>query len=303
MITMTNTGDDLQFTPPDGAAVSFVTQGDPIRSFIDAITPIVKEAHVHCSDTGLEARAVDPANVSMVDVTWPAEGFTAYSGTELHVGMPFNLTDPDLGDAVAWARRGRGTDDGDPVRVDVYDDAESTRVRVAILRPDQHAKRVSWFFALDPDSVRARPEIPDMELPYRADPDPETFIDAVNGLDVHDYIWFTARGRTFVIGTRPTHNPTLDVDNDVDRSVGIDSVELPDRAWTIDDGGIERVEGSLFSRDYIDSFTEGLRRVASSITVSFGDEYPARIQFQHTDWGIQGTYLVAPRISSDDDVV
>jgi proliferating cell nuclear antigen len=300
---MTNGGDDLQFTPPDGAAISFVTQGDPIRSFIDAITPIVKEAHAQFTDTGLEVRAVDPANVSMVQMNWPAAGFTAYNGSDVHVGMPFNHTDPDLRDAVAWARRGRGDDDGDPVRVDVYDDAESTRVRVAVLRPDQRAKRVSWFFALDPDVIRSNPDIPELELPYRADPEPETFIDAIGGLDANKYVWFGAAGRTFIIATHAEHNPTLDANGDGDRSASIDTVELPDRAWTVHDHGpVEHVEGSLFSHSYIDDYTGGLRRAASRLTVSFGDELPAQIEFQHTDWGFDGTYMVAPRIRSDDDV-
>jgi hypothetical protein len=302
-----DTDGDLQYDAPDGSAATVVTQGDPIRSFLDLPTAVVREAIWDFDSDGISVLSADLANVGMVDVTFPADGMTSYDvDGDIAVGMPMDLdSNADLKSALSFARRGRGNDNGDPVRIDIYrnDGGQANRVRVAVIRPDQRTKRVSWFFAIDPDSLRQRPDIPSLDLPYRADVDVDTWVDTVDALKRHDHAWVTADGRDLIVGTQATRNPHIADDASAD-GLGVDVVELPNRAWAVDDadGVVDDADGSLFSTDYLVDFSRGVKQSkADSVKLSFGDEWPMKLQFTNTDWGISGQYMVAPRIQSDGD--
>lgn len=298
--------DDLGFDAPDGATATIVTQGDPIRSFLTAIVkPLsLNEAKFRFSGDALDVRAVDPANVGMVDVTAPAEMFTAYHADDVTVGMPLDTdSGPSLKRALQYARKGHQGQNGDPVRIDVYEHGSATRVRVAIIRSDQQTKRVSEFFTVDPDLIRQEPDIPDLSLSYRADPDVAALADAVDDLKRYDHAWFSAADRTLVIGTSPTRNPSLaqyDPDDDDDPDV-VDAIEFPNHAWAVDDpdGKVSDADGSMFSTAYLRDFAAALKASkADRVTLKFGDEFPALFDFQSNDHGFSGRYMVAPRISS-----
>lgn len=297
---------DLRFDAPDDPVVSAVTHGGPLRSFVDNLAHLVDEARLQFTDAGVTVRVRDPANVCMTAQTWPASGFSSYqvnNDNGVTVGMPLNLDGPgDLRRATRYARRGRGSKSGDPVRLDVFNDGDATRVRVAILRPDQRTKRVSWFFGIDPGALREEPDLPGLELPYRGDPSPDALGDAVGSLDAHEHAWIGADGKTLVIGTQASTNPHLDADDDV---MTADSVELPNRAWDINDpdGDVDDVDGSMFSLSYLTTIVNAVDDIeASRLTLSFGDDFPMKVDWQNTDWGIEGQHMVAPRISKADDV-
>ena len=199
----TDTGDaNLDFDSPDDAAATVVTQGDPIRSLLDAVTVLVDDAKVRFSPDGFTVTAVDPANVGMVDLNAPSAAFTGFDSQDaLVVGMPLER----LQNALKFARKGRKGDSGDPVRIDVIDDDDRMRVRVAVIRPDQQAKRVSEFFAIDPNSIRQEPDIPSLGLPHQAQPDIDGFQAAIRDLKRnHDHVWLGRTGPTLVLGSQPT---------------------------------------------------------------------------------------------------
>jgi hypothetical protein len=301
----------LRFDPPDDPApiVSFVTHGGPLRSFIDNLARLVDEARFRFTDNGLRVNAVDPANVCMTRQEWPASAFGSYQldsgGNNVVIGMPLHLEGGgdhgDLRRATKYARRGRGSKRGDPVRLDIYDDGSEPRVRVAILRPDQLTKRVSWFYSIDPAMLRDDPDDLNAKLAYRADPSPDVLHDVVESLDDYEHAHIGADGKTLVVGTQASANPYLDADDDV---MTADSVELPNRAWNIfdPDGDVDDFEGALFSLSYLELITGALDDVeASRQTLSFDGEMPLKTEWQNTDWGIEGMHMVAPRIGKSDD--
>lgn len=288
--------DELRFEEPDDAAASIVTGGDPIRSWASSLQYLygIDEVRLQIDEDGLSVRAVDAANVGMVELTASADGFSGFQAPDgpLKIGMALSASSGgDLNSALGYARKRPG--DGDPVRIDVFD-GDSARVKVQAIRPDQQTKRVSEFFAIDPDSIRQEPDIPNLRLPHRATPGVDALADAVDSMDdTHDHVWLSRSDATLMLGSQPGRNPNLDAD-----SPAVDSVLFPNAAWSIEDD--EAGDGSLFSVDYLKDIAQGLKTVkADRVTVEFGEEFPAIFDFDNTDWGFSGKFMVAPRIRDD----
>lgn len=291
----------VEFNPPEDGDITVIWSGGPLRSFLATITDGLKidEAKLRIDSDGLHVTAVDPANVGLIQVTAPASGMSGFHGdapdtgsdgeTDGHViGLPITRK-PGLQEALSYARKGRGKSNGDPVRIDFYFDAPD-RIRVATIRPDQGVKRVTEFFGINPDSLRSEPEIPDLDLAYRADPDPSTLSDAIDAINYGDHIRLTGDGRDFVIENSDT--------DDAD-----DSVRVGGAAWSVSDpdGMIDpNADGSLYSEDYLTDFVEGIDSAdANTLTAKWGDEFPIKLSWSDTGTGINGMYMLAPRIQSD----
>jgi proliferating cell nuclear antigen len=274
---------ELSFDAPETAAVSIVTNGDPARSLVCVVRSLVDEAKLRFDADGLSLAAIDPPNVGLLDVEVPAGAWSGYEcASEQVVGMP-----------LSFARKRSGN--GDPVRIDFFDAGDRHRCRVAVIRPDQNVRRVSEFYTIDPDSVREEPEIPDLALEHHATPDLDAFTDALAEI-VHDYGWFSRDGQTFLFGTQPTPNPELSDDPD-DAGEMVDLYEFPGTAW-----GEGECSGSLFSVDYLDKTIPALDRAkCDHVTLQYGDQIPAKIRGEWTDWGFTVEYMVAPRMERDSD--
>lgn len=276
-------------TADDEPVVDILTHGDPIRSFLAAARAMDDEAKFHITDDGISLNYVDVANVCMVDLEAPAEGFERFDvSRDITVGMNMKT----LAGAVSNARKGR-SDDGDPVTIEVFEDP--TRIRVGVTRPDRSMKMYREWFGIDPNSLREQPNVPDLDLPNRADPDPKALKAGVNNLDHHHDHGLVARdGDRFVLASRAGFDVSLDDDNPVG-----DSVYYNGTAWGTGDG--DEDGHSILSLDYLKDFADALvNSKADRCTISFGEEFPVIIDFEHEDWGFDGTFLQAPRIPGDD---
>jgi len=274
----------------DSAAVSILTNGDPVRSWTRISNAVVDECKLRVDSDGLHVTAVDPANVAMVKTTFPAEGLRGFELADDDLVFGVNLE--TFTSALKWARK-RG-EDGDPVSIDLFTDPD--RMRVSITRPNQRMKRVSEWFGIDPDMIRQEPDVPDLDLPDRADPDPGNLIDAVGAVDDHrDYAFITRDDETFVLSTRDGGDTTLGADEDEGAESG--AVFMPETAWS--ENGDESTS-SLFSLDYLEDLAAAIKKSkADRMTVHWGEEFPVKMFFDHEDWGITSQYLLAPRIESE----
>jgi len=284
-VTADETEDGLDFDAPDDPDATVVTTGDPARSMLTVLSALVDEAKLHVTPEGLSVKAIDPANVGLVDFEAPAPSFSGYEcAEELVVGVPFNR----LQTALSFARKRQD----DPVRLDFFDTGERTRIRVAVLRPDQRVRRVVEFFGIKPSSIREEPDDPSLELPNHADPEIAPLRDAIEAFK-YDSVWFSREGLVFVVGTQPTQNPELDGDSDI-----VETVSFPETAWADDQS--DSAKGSLFNLDYLDDVLAALDGgKADRLHVRFGDELPAKIAGEWTDWGFSAEFMIAPRIGSD----
>jgi proliferating cell nuclear antigen len=269
------------------AAVSILTHGDPIRSFTELLSPIADEWRIHFDDDGLSARGVDPANVAMLDVAAPAEGFDAFEVRDDHT---FGLNLDQFSGAVGWARK-RGN--GDPVAIDVFRDP--SRMRVTVVRDDQQMKRETEWFGIDPDSIRTEPNSPSFNLPLKARPGVEPLRDAVKAVKSTAHCaYVTCDGAAFKVAT--TEDGTTDLLQD-DRDNVEDAISFPNAVTSEDTDA----RSSVFSLDYLDDITKGLKKSkADRVTVRWGQEFPTRLKFEHDDWGFEGHFMLAPRIQSED---
>lgn len=274
---------DLEVGVSDDAAVSILTSGKPIRCLTRLPTAVVNEAKVRFDADGLHIRAVDPANVGLIELTAHAEGFEAWrmpdEDEEIVVGMSL----PRLTNALGWARM-RG--DGDPVSIDVLTDP--TRIRVSVTRPDQSVQRTTEWFGIDPDSIRKEPDLPNLELPCVADPDIVGFHDAVAAFE-DDYaaVEYDASGSLVL---------RADLDDD-----GEERVTFPNAAWVDGDEDDALVgTSSMFSLSYLEDMAKAVKRSrADRLTIRWADEFPTMLHFEHEEWGYEGTFMLAPRIQSD----
>lgn len=287
----------LSFDRVDSQA-TIVTQGEPVQSFVDSLSWLVDEAILQFDDDGVNVAAVDPANVCMMDVDWLSEGMVGYT-FDADGTVRFGANMDRLRDALSLARVGRGNSKGDPVRIDVVGDG-APHLRVSVLRPDQGVKRTTKFMSIEPDSMRQPPEQPSIAQPYKADPD----IDALKAsLRVQkantDHVRFRIKSNTFYVDA-------WDKADDVptDSSDFVDTVEFADTAWHADEGVDYDGDGtgSLFSMDYLKDMVDAVDKAkASRLTINFGDGVPVDMGWDVEDWSLRGQFMLAPRISSDDD--
>ena len=284
-------GDDLQPQIDGDAVLLILTSGAPIRAWATIAAQTVDEARLHVTDDGLRITANDPANVVMVDYEFHAEGFKRYEldGDKFVFGLDLD----QFTSTIDWARK-RG--DGDPVSIDVFEDP--TRMRVSVTRPDQGMKRVTEWFGIDPEGIRPEPEVPDLDLPNKADPQPRALHEGIDVID-EDIAWVTRDGQKLVIATTDGSH-SLDGKQLVDDEPDVtDTVYFPNCAWSEDEGGDGA--STLFSMDYLESVTAGVKQAKMDhVTVHWDEEFPVRFAFEQSDWGISGQYMLAPRLQSDD---
>lgn len=274
--------DKLSPEPAEGASVSLTSAGDPLRSFFKYPSVLVDECKLRFDSDGMHVRAVDPANVGMVDVTFPAEGFERFGVTDERV-VGINLK--RLRKVLRWARKGRGSDDGDPVLIDVLPD--SRRLRVRVVREDSRMVRRSEWGLIDPDSIRQEPEIPDLDLPNRARPGVGALGDAVDAVgSMTDHIRVTRDAETFVVEGKG--------------DTGEERVTLLACAWDARPAVDAEACSSLFSKDYLTDMVGVLGKAkAGDVTVQWGDEFPTVLRFTEPDWGHEGRFMLAPRVREE----
>ena len=284
-------GGELTPTLDEDAAVNILTHGDPLRSWATLPAVLDDEVRVTFEEDRIQTEFVDPANVSMLTLNAPAVGFEHYQADE-EVTLGLNLD--TFQKTLRWARK-RGN--GDPVALSVYTDP--LRIRVEIVREDQQMQRQTEWFAIDPDRLRQGPERPDLDLPLKAYPGVSALKDAVAAIaESEDYAYVTEDDGAFILASQAGGDTTPSHEKPELGSSPENVVRMPNAVEQISEGGAS----SVFSIDYLRDITTALKRSkATTVRVMWGEEYPVRIGFQHEDWGFNGEFLLAPRITPEDD--
>jgi proliferating cell nuclear antigen len=292
---------DLSPSLSDEALATIETQGDPIRSWARLPHAVVDEARLKIDEDGLHLTAVDAANVLMVDLHAPASGFESFEASGEFVA---GLNVGRFRDALGWARKRGG--DGDPVAIEFLE--EPARMRVTITRENQQMQRVSEWFTLDPTSIRAEPNIPDLNLYNHATPGVDALRDAVGAIEsYHDHAYLSRDGSDLLVATKADGDTTpKESDEDDHRNTTHqDAVRVVSTAWDKRDEKAAEADSSCFSLDYLDDVVATLSKAkADRVTLKWGEEFPSRIAFEYEDWGFTGHFMLAPRIqgSSPEEV-
>ncbi len=243
-----------------------IVDADTLGTALDSVSALVEECTIHLNEDGLEIRAVDPANVGMVDLALAADAFESYDADGGRIGV--NLS--RLEDIVGMA------DSGQLVQLDL--DEETRKLHIQI-------DGLEYTLALiDPDSIRQEPDIPDLDLPAIIVVEGRDIDRAVTAADMvsdHIALGVDEDEETFYV---EAEGDTDDVELELNRDDLIDLTPGPAR--------------SLFSLDYLKDMNGAILN-DGEVTLELGKEFPVKLHFEIAEGNGQVTYMLAPRIQSD----
>lgn len=245
---------------------SAIISADQLQETIGAVNTLVDECKIHLNEDGWEIRAVDPANVGMVDMRLDRDAFESYQADGGLIAV--NLV--RMTDIAGMADSGQ--------LVHLHLDAETRKLHIEI-------DGLEYTLAtIDPPSVREEPDLPDLDLSSevvlegreidRGVTAAEMVGDHVRlGVDKPDeYFYVRAQG------------DTDDVDLQLDREELI----------SLNAGDAE----SLFSLDYLKDMNKAIPKGAE-VTMELGTEFPVKLHYIIADGEGTVTFMLAPRIQSE----
>jgi proliferating cell nuclear antigen len=243
-----------------------IVSAETLRGALDSVSVLVDECKINLNEDGLAIRAVDPANVGMVDLTLDVEAFESYETDGGVIGV--NLA--RLEDFVGMA------DSDQLVQLELDEETRKLHVRIDGLE--------GTLALIDPESIRKEPDIPDLDLPATI---------VVEGRDID---------RAVKAADMVSDHIALGVDADeelfyVDAAGDTDDVHLE---LTREDL-IDLVAGearSLFSLDYLKDMNKAIPKDAE-VEIELGEEFPVKLHFDIAEGKGQVTFMLAPRIQSD----
>ncbi|GAA0669427.1 DNA polymerase sliding clamp [Natronoarchaeum mannanilyticum] len=243
-----------------------IVSAETLGTALDSVSVLVDECKIHLEEDGIAIRAVDPANVGMVDLSLDAAAFESYEADGGLIGV--NLS--RLEDIVGMA------DSGQLVELEL--DEETRKLHIQI-------DGLEYTLALiDPDSIRQEPDIPDLDLPAEI---------VIEGADIN---------RAVTAADMVSDHIALGVDADaemfyVEAEGDTDDVRLElDREDLIDlQAGAAR---SLFSLDYLKDMNKAIAK-DGEVTTELGEEFPVKMHFDIAEGQGNVTFMLAPRIQSD----
>ena len=233
---------------------------------LDSVSVLVDECKIRLNEEELSIRAVDPANVGMVDLTLEAAAFESYDADGGVIGV--NLA--RLEDIAGMANS------GDLIHLELDEETRKLHIEVDGL---------SYTLALiDPDSIRQEPDIPDLDLASEIVVEGAQLDRGIKAADmVSDHIRLRVdeADEAFFI---EAEGDTDDVNLKLDRE---DLIALSAGA-----------ADSLFSLDYLKDMNKAIPADAE-VTVELGEEFPVKLHYGFAEGLGNVTFMLAPRIQSD----
>jgi proliferating cell nuclear antigen len=243
-----------------------IVSADTLTTTLDSVGVLVEECKIHLEEDGFEIRAVDPANVGMVDLSLSATAFESYEADGGVIGVNLSRLEDIAGMA----------DAGQLIHLEL--DEETRKLHISI-------DGLEYTLALiDPDSIRQEPDIPDLDLSSEI---------VMEGADID---------RSVKASDMVSDHIALGVDAGdeqfyVDAEGDTDDVHLELTAEDLIDLQAGDAH-SLFSLDYLKDMNKAIPNDAE-VTVELGQEFPVKIHFAIAEGEGQVTYMLAPRIQSD----
>jgi proliferating cell nuclear antigen len=237
-----------------------------LDEILDGVSVLVDECRLRMNGDQLKIRAVDAANVGMVDADLSASAFESYNATTGVLGVPLDR----LEDVLMFA------DSTDLVHIEL--NAETRKLEI-------ETNGMEYTLALiDPDSIRKEPDIPDMGLDNTFSIEGADFNRAIKAADmVSDHLEIATHvtGRSDIVEFSAAGD-TDDVQLELDRG----DLVMCD----VIDG-----ESALFSLDYLKDIKKPIPK-DSVVHVKTNDTMPLKMNVEMADGALDLNYMIAPRI-------
>jgi proliferating cell nuclear antigen len=244
-------------------------EGGEIQTFLDSVSVLVDEARLRVGPEKMKIRAVDAANVGMVDNEMEAEAFESYKAAPGVLGIPLEQFEEALSLAGA----------SDLVHLEL--DLETRKLEI-------ETNGMEYTMALiDPASIRSEPDIPEMGLPDTFTVSGGDYSRALKAADMvsdHLAIKTHSEGRTSKV--------VFEADGDTD------DVELELGNEDLVQADLQDGDKSLFSLEYLQEINRPINKT-DEVNVKMGDEYPLKVNVQKSEGTLDLNYMVAPRVSTD----
>ena len=243
-----------------------IVSADTLKDALDSVSVLVDECKIRLNEAEFAIRAVDPANVGMVDLSLAAAAFESYEADGGVIGVNLGRLEDIAGMA----------NSGDLIHLEL--DEETRKLHIQI-------DGLSYTLALiDPDSIRQEPDIPDLDLSAEIVLEGSQLSRGITAADmVSDHIALRVDpdDEAFYI---EAEGDTDDVD------LKLDSDDLIDLTAGAAD--------SLFSLDYLKDMNKAIPK-AAEVTTELGEEFPVKLHYEFAEGLGQVTYMLAPRIQSE----
>lgn len=243
-------------------------------TLLDATTTaatLVDECKLHLNKDGVRIRAVDPANVGMVDLTLEKNAFARYRGQGDVIGVNLERLNNMLG----------MLDKNDPATITV----ENSKLHL-------ESNGMEFNMALiDPDSIRQEPELPDINVPATITLEGSALNQGVKAADmVSDHI---------ILGVNKTDSVfEMSAEGDTD-DVSLTLTQEDVLEMVIGEDG-----SSIFSLDYLKDMRKAIPKDAE-VTLDLGEEFPVSLSFNTVytkddqESKLDVVFMLAPRIQND----
>ncbi|WP_394343402.1 DNA polymerase sliding clamp [Haloarcula sp. Atlit-7R] len=237
-----------------------------LKSIFDAVTNLVDEAKFRIGEDRVAIRAVDPANVGMVDLDMSTRAFQSYQADPGVIGINLNRM-------------------VDVLSVGDSDDTVHLELDVATRKLTVTVDGLEYTLALiDPDSIRQEPNIPDLQLDTEIKMSSSVLNRGVTASDMvsdHMGLCYTQDGATIY-----ANGDTDDVNLDLTSVDGVESIKASGEG------------DSLFSLDYLKKFDRMVPK-DETVRMEIGDDFPIKMYFGVADSHAEVETLLAPRIKAD----
>lgn len=232
---------------------------EDLRVILKSLSFINKEGIVSFTNDGINMKLVDPANVSMVNLTIPAADFLCYDiENEFELGLAFDKT------------------------LDFISSAKNTPVS---LEPTDSKLEIKFDNACFTQStirtklLRAQPKIPVFDYDVKIELQTKLFAKGIKACaKLADHITFTMLKDTFTLSAKGnTDTVSATIENPL--------INTSDTAI------------SLYSVDYLSDLMKGIAH-SNEVTVEMSSDFPLTLKTGICKTGTL-VYILAPRIESD----
>jgi len=238
-----------------------------LESFLEPQLALVQEARWHLDEEGIQVKAVDPANVGMIDITLAASACESYEADGDLIALNLGQFEDVLS----------VIDSADLVHLSINEQTRKLEIEAGTFEYTQAL--------IAPNSVRDDPDLPDLDLPAEIVVGGSELDRGVTAADlVDDHITLAADPdqRSFI----------MEAEGDTDDT----RIELG-RDELID-ARVPEAVSSIYSLDYLKDIT-GPIEAETEVTVRLGAEFPVKWFYEGEDGHPEVEYMIAPRIQSD----